>query len=86
MASNPCEEYAQLLEHKAELIRKLGKANRMKELWPDVFGKEGKAEMFTTQLGGTGTVPFTMGYWLECCENKSKKEITLEQWNYITRD
>lgn len=80
---NLCEEYAQLLEKKAELMRKLAKAARIKQVWPECYGKLGQVELFTTRLGGTGTVPITMRYWIERLEDNEKKEITQEQWEFI---
>lgn len=77
------DELASLYEQKAELTRKLGKAYRIKQVWKEAFGKEGKVETFTTQLGGTGTVPITIRYFIERLEDKVKREITQEQYQFI---
>ena len=77
------EELATLSEQKVSLMRQLAKAYRIREVWPEAFGTEGKAEMYMTHLGGTGTVPRVTRFWIERMEDKAKREITNEQWNYI---
>lgn len=76
-------EYSDLLIKKAGLMKELAKVERMKEVWPEAFIGNNRLETFTTRLGGTGTVPITMRYWMRRLDDDVKKEITWEQWKYI---
>lgn len=77
------EELADLSQQKAALMKQLAKSYRIREIWPEAFGSQGKAEMYMTHLGGTGTVPRVTRFWIERTEDKAKREITSEQWDYI---
>lgn len=77
------DELATLCARKASLLQKLAESYRIREIWPEAFGTDGRAAIYMTYLGGTGTVPHVTRFWIERMEDNVKREITSEQWNYI---
>ena len=67
----------------ADLMKAKSRALKMQKVWPEVFAADGKAEAFTTRLGGIGEVPLTYRYFLRRLSDGVTKELTYAEWAFI---
>lgn len=71
----------------ADLIKQLSEAYRIKKVWPEAYKLGRGISLIRVRLGGTGTVPLTLNYYIARLDEngikRDRKQITEHQWDYI---